>query len=445
MPPRRCLSLTAAVLKHARLVGLIAVCASLGASSASAAEPSAAPVFRVGAATVDVTPETLPVLVNGGMTSRTADKVIDPLMAKAIVLDDGTTEIAIVVVDSCMMPRALLDDAKQMAAEATGIPVERMLISATHTHSAPAAMGALGTDADEAYVAFLPARVARAITLAHRRRTPAHVGWNVAKEPNNVYCRRWLMKEGTANTNPFSGKSHDRAMMNPGFNNPNKIERTGQVDGDVWVLAARTPEGRPLALLASYSTHYAGAPALSADYFGVFSEKIAALLGAKDESPAFVGIMANGTSGDANCIDFTRGEPRKFDRFTVAEDTARAAHQAYQKIQFHRWAPIVMEESRLTLGMRMPSPEEVAAAKEFLTTEEGKNLRTVPAVYARETVILGGMPPTRELKLQAIRIGGLGIAAMPNEVFASTGLAIKKDSPLPATFNIELANGAEGY
>ena len=53
--------------------------------------------------------------------------------------------------------------------------------------------------------------------------------------------------------------------------------------------------------------------------------------------------------------------------------------------------------------------------------------------------------PQRELKLQAIRIGELGIAAIPNEVFALTGLKIKARSPLPLTMNIELANGSEGY
>ena len=55
------------------------------------------------------------------------------------------------------------------------------------------------------------------------------------------------------------------------------------------------------------------------------------------------------------------------------------------------------------------------------------------------------MHPTRELQLTAIRFGPLGITAIPNEVYSSTGLALKKDSPLESTFNIELANGAEGY
>jgi hypothetical protein len=57
--------------------------------------------------------------------------------------------------------------------------------------------------------------------------------------------------------------------------------------------------------LASFSTHYAGAPALSSDYFGVVAKELAQQL-RPDNPSAFVGIMANATSGDANCIDFAR-------------------------------------------------------------------------------------------------------------------------------------------
>ena len=411
-----------------------------------------AKVLKAGAHAIDITPERLPVLVNGGMYSRNAGGVVDRLHARCIVLDDGTTKIAIVVVDSCMVPRDLLDEAKALAAKATGIPVNRMLISATHTHSAPAAMGALGTDRDDAYCAFLPARIARGIQLAHDNLELARVGWAKSRDPENVYHRRWLMKEGKAATNPFSGKTNDRAQMNPGHNNPNKIRRTGTVDDEVWVLSIQSTEGRPIALLANYSTHYAGSPALSSDYFGAFAEKIEKELtltlgkgGQERRAPPPVAIMSNGTSGDTNCIDFTRGDRRKFTYHTVAEDTARAAMEAYEKIKYVDYAPIEMEESLLTLDVRMPTDDEVAKAKAFLATEEGKKLRSIKAVYARETVLLSEMPATRQLKIQAIRIGGLGITAMPNEVFTATGLAIKKESPLAATFNISLANGAEGY
>ena len=68
----------------------------------------------------------------------------------------------------------------------------------------------------------------------------------------------------------------------------------------------------------------------------------------------------------------------------------------------------------------------------------------MPEVYAKEAIFLHE-EPQRELKLQAIRIGELGITAIPNEVFAITGLKIKAQSPFETTMNIELANGSEGY
>ena len=50
-----------------------------------------------------------------------------------------------------------------------------------------------------------------------------------------------------------------------------------------------------------------------------------------------------------------------------------------------------------------------------------------------------------KIKIQAIRIGDLGIATSPCETFAETGLALKSTSPFKSTFTISLANGYNGY
>ncbi len=97
--------------------------------------------FRAGAQTIDITPETFPVIVNGGFLEKEATNVHDRLHARCLVLVDVKTRLAIVVVDTYMMPRGLIDEAKALAKKATGIPTDRLLISATHAHSAPAAMG----------------------------------------------------------------------------------------------------------------------------------------------------------------------------------------------------------------------------------------------------------------------------------------------------------------
>ncbi len=125
--------------------------------------------FRAGAAAIDITPpdEMLPVAVNGGFTAKFVSTITDRLHAKAIALADGKTTIVLCTVDSCLIDRALLDEAKAIAAKETGLPTSVMLVSSTHTHSAPSAVGAHGTDADERYRAFLPGKIAEAIVAAH--------------------------------------------------------------------------------------------------------------------------------------------------------------------------------------------------------------------------------------------------------------------------------------
>ena len=128
--------------------------------------------LRAGAAVVDITPEKLPVIVSGMFLEGSSAAVHSRLYARALVIQSGQTRVALVVVDTLMMPRELLDRAKQLAQQSTGIPVENMMISATHTHSAPSVMGALGSGVQEDYAAALPAKLAEAIRLAAERLVP---------------------------------------------------------------------------------------------------------------------------------------------------------------------------------------------------------------------------------------------------------------------------------
>ncbi|MHC4326202.1 MAG: hypothetical protein ACYSUX_18180, partial [Planctomycetota bacterium] len=367
-------------------VAIFIICCAL--TSVAPADQSPAKVFRAGAFAIDITPLQLPVIVNGGVREGLADKVHDPLHARCLVLADNTIQLAIVVVDSCIIPRSLADEAKALAAKNTGIASERILISATHTHSAPSVYGALGSDCDAKYAKWLPGKIAEGIQKAQNNLQPARVGWAVGRDEANIFCRRFLMKPGTARTNEYSDKRADRAQMNPGHNNANALRRTGPVDPDVTILSVQTRDGRPLALLGNYSTHYAGARALSADYFAVFAGEIGRLIGAKDENPRFVGIMSNGTSGDANCNDYTRPERRKYDYHSVGRDVARAAFEAYKTIEYQNWVPLEMKEQILTLNVRMPSRQEVENARQFIKTFAGRKPRNWEEVYAREITIL---------------------------------------------------------
>src|SRR5262245_10834825 len=386
-------------------------------SSASAADTPAKKTFQAGAFAIDVSPLKYPVIINGGMTERTADKLADPLDARGLVLDDGATKVAIVVVDSCMMPRDLLDEAKQLASRATGIPTSRMLISATHTHSAPSVHGCLGSDKDEEYARFLAPQIAKGIIAAHGALKPARIGWAFGEDKKNVACRHWIMKPGAAQANPFGGTKDDVAQMNPApATMVDAIRPTGTPDPAVPVVSIHSLDGKPLGIYSAYSLHYVGrTQPVSADYFAVFCDEMTRRLKA-DNDRSFMAALANATSGDTWLMDYSQPTRRMYSLEGVANDVADAAMEAYKRIEYYDWAPIVMEESLLECGVRMPSAEEVAKAKEFMKTFEGHKPKNVPEVYARETVILSQMPPTLELKIQGLRIGGLAIGTITNEI-----------------------------
>ena len=140
-----------------------------------------------------------------GLQDRQATAVHDRLHARCLVLDDGKTRLAFVVCDSCMIPREVFDAAKRLASKATGHPRGPMLMSATHTHSAPTAVGRLPERARPDDYQQVPRRPDRRGHPTGRRQPGARadrLGGRRAS-PTQVFNRRWHMKPGTMALDPF--------------------------------------------------------------------------------------------------------------------------------------------------------------------------------------------------------------------------------------------------
>jgi hypothetical protein len=433
--------------KHRFFMGILVGCVLAGGGPGP--ELRAAPDFQAGVARVDITPSRLPIRTAGNLTLTQVSNVHDRLHVRALALHDGTNTLVLGMVDSCMMAREDLDRAKAAASRITGIPVENMLISSTHTHTAPAVYGCHGNDPEPEYREWLVPKITESVVQAWKNRQPARAGWAKKDLPTFVHCRRWLMAPGAAlHPNPeFTGCPTNTAMMNPGYANTNKIRPTGPVDPAVTVLSIQTRDGRPLSVLANYSTHYASAPSdqISADYFGAFCEQLAEALQTKERNPAFVALMCNGTSGDANCIDATQPgwtvTPRR-----VAESVTQTVLEALVAMPYRDWVPLAASQEELQLAVRLPAPAQVEQARAYLATQVGNRpTRTWEENYARETVLLSTWPDRKQLLLQAMRIGDLGIGAIPCETYGSTGLALKRSSPFALTLIVGLANGYNGY
>ena len=399
--------------------------------------------LRAGAAKVDVTPLVLPVIRNGGFIEATDNKVVDPLHARCLVLDDRVTRLAIVVVDSCMLPRDLCDEVKRAAFGKTGIPFDRILISATHCHSAPSSMSyCLGSRVDPRYRAFLPGKLVEAIVAANAGLQPAKAAWGRVDAAEFTACRRWSFLKGNELADPFGNKTV-RANMHPGHDNANAVGPTGPADPWLSFLSVQTADGSPLSVLANFSMHYFGGhPGVSADYAGLFSERLAKRLAPDDT--AFVGIMSQGTSGDSWWGDYSRDKRRVWSMQEYTGQLVDLVAKRLAKLKHSEEVPLGMAEARPEFFRRTPDDDRLKWARDMLAKMDGQRPRNRPEVYAEQAVWIHENP-VEEVPLQAIRVGGLGITAIPCEVYALTGLKLKSASPLPLTFNISLANGASGY
>ncbi len=417
-------------------------------------------VLRAGAFAMDITPEQYPVESSGSMAPRQATVAHDPLHARCLVLDNGQRRIAFAICDSCMIPREIFDDAKRQASRETGIPTHHILTSATHTHTAVSVGRTFQSKAETEYGKFLAQRIAAGIVQATAQLEPARIGWAVGNNPRQVFNRRWHLRPGVALRDPFD-RGSDKVRMNPPAASEQLLKPAGPIDPEVPILAVQSTNGRPIAVLANYALHYVGgvpANSLSADYFGEFANQLARLINSdvaaapepnEDAEPApFVGILSNGTSGDINNINFFEGGPPRepFEQIRlVANDVAESAYSAYKRVKYYDWVPIKMEQTEIELEVRRPTLDELEDAISVLKAAGDAPYKDQRAIYANETVHLADYPATVTAKLQAIRIGDLGIVSSPCETFVETGLAIKQQSPFRPTFTIELANGYNGY
>jgi neutral ceramidase len=408
--------------------------------------------LRAGAATSNITPP-LGSPIIGGFSPFPSTHVHDELHARCLVLDDGTTKLALVVCDLLGLHRQVSDEARRLIEKQTGIPPGRVLISATHTHSAASALGKDRLKHEQElddYQRFVAQRIADGVQCAANTLRPAEIGFGTAEAPEHVFNRRWFMQPGTVPENPFG--TLDLVKMNPPAGSPNLTDPAGPTDPTVSFIAVREPEGKPISVYTAYSLHYVGGVGnghISADYFGVYCQHLSRLLNAERLDPPFVALMANGTSGDVNNINFRTPRPRQepYQQMRhVAEDVAAKVHASLAKLKYRRDIALDSRYREPTLAWRKPTAEQLEWAKQTAAAGPKVPGRTdLSVIYAERTLAVAEYPETTTVPLQVLRIGDVAIGSMPCEVFVEIGLDFKAKSPLQPAFLVSIAHGYMGY
>ncbi len=396
--------------------------------------------FKVGAAQVEITPPA-GTPMGGYFRFRGADGVLDPLFAKTIVVEQDGARAAFIVLDLSTTSRPLVAAARQLIAEQSHIPADRVMISATHTHTGPQlprgsmmdAITKVDTAPGPQYVRTLPELIAKSVREALAKLTPARASATVGKAEGISFNRRVIDKDGKCIWQP--------AKIDPAVERP-----AGPVDPDLGLLVFDPLEARPSPVaayvnFAMHPTSVGSGVRLSADYPGVLTRLLRERHGAE-----MVAVFANGCCGNLNHTDYLSGKPRRntLELGTALADVASQSWPALRPIQ--TFAPRA-RAATVTLQRRTFSEADIANAKDVASRMFAEKLGTVPmaeAVSILDTLAQQGVP--LEAEVQAIALSDdLAIVALPGEIFVELGLAIKAASPFKHTFIAELANGSIGY
>ena len=405
--------------------------------------------LKAESATANITPP-LGTAIPGGFRPRYAENVDDDLFAKALVIDNGLTRIAIVTCDLIAIPEKTANAAKARIAERCGIPAAQVMVNATHTHTAVAIANLLGVDEDTDYIEWVPLKIADAVELAVWRLKPARVGFASVDEERITFNRRWHMKDGTV-------------RFNPGIEHPDLVEPTGTIDPELAMMFVEADDGTPVSAVANFSLHYIGTDnsnALSADYFGHFDRLMRRYLG-----DTCISLLWNAASGQINNTDYSgqtkwtaRGHQQAMKMANVL-----AGHfiTEMQLMKMHDTLDLSGDLTTLTFQRKQITAEDLKVAEQVLSVPQGTYDayetgpfswvvgQPIPTalvdVYALECQRLAKLPEQMTAPIQVLRLGEAAIVALPGEVFVETGLNIKSRSNANPLFLVSLANGYIGY
>lgn len=422
-------------------------------------DPNAADALRVGIATTDITPP-VGFPIAGYYHERLADGELDPLRAKAIVFREGSTSAALVVCDLIGIATDLSREVRQRASAKTGIPAANIVISATHSHTAPDYMKELylhlgnapQDPARKAYIAKLIDGIAESIAKAHAAAKPAALEFGAAMQTTPVsFNRRFVMRDGSVRT----WQNHE---------NPDVVRAAGPIDPEIGLLALRDLDGSTRGVLSNFALHLdtVGGMKWSADYPYFVEQTLRQSLGTD-----VVSVFGTGCCGDINHANPRRRERNKAD-FIGGSIGASIQRQLGELTPIER--PELVVKSRIVpLPLQDATKEQVARATTILAAANRKEkvdffehvdaykklmldqLRhREPHANTAEHITWGlsrslsGIGESLPVEVSVMTLGrDVAIVCLPGEVFVELGLAIKQGSPFRTTLVIELSNSVE--
>ena len=426
----------------------------LAPTPADGADDAPAASFRAGFAEADVSPK-VGDEAPGGYGKARLTAFHDACKARAAVFDDGAGPVAIVGLDALLIRRPQVTEARRRITARTGIPGERVMIAASHTHAGGPTGMILPGEFDSAselvrelayektvvgspdYLEKVVEGIAAAVTAAHAARVEAKAVAGQGKAEGVAFNRRFRMRSGFT-------------MTHPGVGNPDILGPAGGIDPQVGVLGAWNAAGDCLGVVVNFACHATtGPPGISADYVEHVERTIRGALG-----DGCIVVFTAGMAGDVTQVN--NRNPHAYPQFgNVAArrlGSAVGAAAATALLALEPSAapllPLAARSQTLEIPRRVPSPQRVARALTLVQAGPEAKVDPTEWTFAKEIVLLDARlqrEPIAPVEVQAIQVGPAVFLSCPAEYFVDYGLELKAAGPFPVTFPVSLANDCIGY
>lgn len=431
----------------------------LGAVLCLLASFAAADELRVGATTVDITPQ-LPVSLDGQMALRVASKIETPLEANVLVLESLSPQNTSVWVtcDIVTIPTELLDlIRKAVRARLPRFNTRNIMVNASHTHTGGVVRANWYPEPDSIvkvtdYQHFIAEKVAEGIENAWITREKCTVSWGIGYA-KVAYNRRARYEDGTAR---MYGKTHGDDFR--------KIE--GYEDQSINTLFFWNPQGALKATcinVASPAQIVESRYTVNADYWHPLREILR-----KEHHPSLVILGWVGAAGDqtprpmyehsaeARMLRLRYGEPGQGNDFRtdvylkeIARRIAECVNDTYRVVQKEKHENVTLAHQVLDLNLPMrPVKEvEVVEARKMQEEDLADPIRATQMkrriAWQQEVIDRFEMQktipnPKYPVEIHVIRLGDIAIASNPFELFTEYGVQMKARSKSLQTFVVQL-------
>jgi len=409
--------------------------------------------IRAGAAKADITPQK-DIQIGGDIgRRRPTEEIVDPLYAKALMLDRGGKKLCIVVLDLIAASDAWVDRIRDETAKRCGLDRDAVIVHCIQTHAGPSLghfMSGEGlpwiTDdlwwlrgGDDRYDQPAFDRIMTAIEQANANLRPVKIAVGRGADGRVAFNRRFVMRDG-------SGKCH------PPRCSPDILYCEGPIDPQVAVVTLTGDDSEPVATILHHTCHpchFYPLTKISAGWPGAWSDQVTEHVGGG------VSLVLNGFCGNVHHTNHL-DRHHNASHIDVADKLTETAICVLNETMRPVDDPVLdWTAATIHIPLRKLDPKLIRDAEELLEKhptpiwlDEQKTRVDWSWCYAVDRIALKHLherTDTQEQQVQVLRIGDIAVVAARGEPFVESQLQIKAKSPAAYTLCAHMCGGSAGY